>query len=355
MEYAPLGDLRKYLTATGKPLSSETGALFLKQALEGIDFIHATGVLHRDIKPDNILLINEKEIRLADFGLALLPGDEIDLEELQNGVGSLAYIPPELLEGASYDSRSDLYSLGVCFYEALSGTHPFEHAPLSEQLSVRRDGQVKPLHELNPNIPHHVSAVIATLMRYSADERFQTAIEALRALADTGFTGDNRAPISVEPSDSSDTAWDDAFGLDDDDAVHSLEAANEDVTDLLGDSTFEDLFDPPADIPPVAPTTTEPAQPERTQKPTEEFTAHRIQEMIQSDSRKRADTESRRIQLEREAEATKPPPAPTQTEDLSTDESTNAHAGFSSTPQRSRRTSSFRPMGQNDACRQGSR
>lgn len=340
MEYAPLGDLRKYLTAAGKPLSPEAGALFLKQSLEGIDFIHATGVLHRDIKPDNILLINEKEIRLADFGLALLPGDEIDLEELQNGVGSLAYIPPELLEGASYDSRSDLYSLGVCFYEALSGTHPFEKASLSDQLDVRRDGKVTPLHDLNPNIPRNVSAVISTLMRYSAEDRFQTAIEALRALADTGFTGESQNSPSHEnvAATRSDTSWDDAFNLDDD-AQPSLEAANQDIADPFGNDDFADLFDPPAEIPAVTATESEATQPQRSQNPTEEFTAHRIQEMIQSDSRKRADTESRRIQIEKESTLPLPTPPAARSENLTREETADEHAGFSSTPPRSRRTS----------------
>lgn len=238
MEFAPLGDLRKYLSSTGKPLSVEMGVTFLRQALEAMEFIHATGVLHRDVKPDNILLVSESEIRLADFGLALLPGDELDLEELQNGVGSLAYLPPELLDGLFYDTRSDLYSLGVCFYEAMTGTHPFEHAPLSEQKNVRLDQNIKPLHDVNPLIPQHMSAVVAMLMRYSADQRFQTPMEALRALANPEFaakpaTAPSTDAKSVGTGDSSlvahssanideledefTTDFDDFFGIDDDD------------------------------------------------------------------------------------------------------------------------------------------
>jgi serine/threonine-protein kinase len=183
-----------------------------------MEFIHATGVIHRDIKPDNILVISPNEIRVADFGLALLPGDELDLEELQNGVGSLSYLPPEMLGGEFYDSRSDLYSLGVCFYEAMAGFHPFESAPLSEQQSARLDQNIKPLHEVNSLIPRNVSAVVATLMRHSADQRFQTAMEALRALSTTSFEGTsatNNDESSIERGDHS------PFTSGNDDTAHS--------------------------------------------------------------------------------------------------------------------------------------
>jgi serine/threonine protein kinase len=184
MEYAQAGDLRKYLIQRGAPLDAEIAERFLRQTLEALDFVHATGVIHRDIKPDNILVLNEREIRLADFGLALLPGDEPSIEELQSGVGSFGYLPPEVLEGVRYDQRSDLYSLGLCFYEMLSGKNPFESASMMEQLDIRSDNRVPLLHENNPEIPEHLSSVIAKLMRYDANNRFQSALEALKALND---------------------------------------------------------------------------------------------------------------------------------------------------------------------------
>lgn len=188
MEYAPKGDLIKYLGGSAnKKLAADQGQLFLRQSLEALDFIHATGVIHRDLKPENILVMNEKEVRIADFGLALLPGDEIELEELRAAVGTFDYLAPEVLDGIRYDTVSDLYSLGLCFYEVMSGVHPFRNIPLAQQLEVRKGGRLRPLLELAPDVAPHVAAVISTLLQFSPDDRFQSASEALRALADQNF------------------------------------------------------------------------------------------------------------------------------------------------------------------------
>jgi serine/threonine protein kinase len=194
MEYAEKGDLLKYISSLpDKRLPPDQVAVFLKQSLEAIDFVHATGVIHRDLKPENILVLNEKEIRLADFGLALLPGDEIKLEELRHAVGSFDYLAPEVLDGIRYDTSSDLYSLGVCFYEAAAGRHPFSHAPIAEQRDARQDARVVPLSQAAPHLPPHVAAVISTLMRFSSNDRFYSASEALRALGNPDYRASNQA------------------------------------------------------------------------------------------------------------------------------------------------------------------
>jgi serine/threonine protein kinase len=193
MEYAPQGDLLKYIASTGNKLSGEQVALFLRQALEALDFIHATGVIHRDLKPENILVLNDKEIRLADFGLALLPGDEVAIEELRTAVGTFDYLAPEVLEGVRYDTQSDLYSLGVCFYELATGSHPFRDLPLAKQQEARKDGAVQPLQELAPTVPPQAAAVISTLMRFSSSDRFHSAADALKALANKDFSRESQA------------------------------------------------------------------------------------------------------------------------------------------------------------------
>lgn len=205
MEYAPLGDLLKYTSTTNKRLSNDQAALFLRQALEALDFIHATGVIHRDLKPENILVINDKEIRIADFGLALLPGDEVALDDLRKGVGSFDYLAPEVLDGVRYDTLSDLYSLGVCFYEAVSGVHPFRNAPLSEQRNARLDDRITPLNIVAPSLPPHIAAVIASLIRFNAEERIQSASDAVKALSNPEFRGISAfaAPTAISKTASS--------------------------------------------------------------------------------------------------------------------------------------------------------
>ncbi len=320
MEYAPLGDLRKYITAQGTPLSPEIGAELLRQSLEAMEFIHATGVIHRDIKPDNILVITPNEIRLADFGLALLPGDELDLEELKNGVGSLSYLPPEMLHGRFYDSRSDLYSLGVCFYEAMAGFHPFENAPLSEQDNARLDRNIKPLHELNPNISRHVSAVVATLMRHSVEERFQSAMEALRSLSNTSFDGK-----PAHSGDESLTSTEDQLAFDNHAEQHTTVAhasgvaqpsgyAAANVDEPLDSYTddFEDFFKgteygAPAGV--EAPTHATEGTPLRD---TEEMSAQRVQQLINQEEKSKVSATQRKPFVVTPSSAAPPIATPTQ-------------------------------------------
>lgn len=293
MEYAQYGDLRKYLAALGMSLSAEQGKLFLRQMLEALDFVHATGVIHRDVKPDNILVVNEREVRLADFGLSLLPGDEIDLEELKRGAGSFAYLPPELLEGIRYDARSDLYAIGLCFYEALAGFHPFEKLPLAEQLDARRDDRLPPLHEINPTVPQGVSNAIAKLMRFDPERRFQTAAQALRALSDPNFQDTEPTPVNTTtaaaapPENTPDT-----FEI-----IPNPRAANEDTMEVSAQTLVSDaLLDEQAE-----------GQEEgsndstRERQHTEEFDLERLQSLIEQDTANKTFAAERRSQLTEQA------------------------------------------------------
>lgn len=189
MELAKKGDLRQYLTTRQGKLSPVQTELFLLQAAEALDFIHKAGILHRDIKPDNLLVIDDQNIRVADFGIAMLPGEKSSFEELQAGVGTLDYLSPEVLEGKSFDKRADLYALGVSFYELLSGKHPFAEGPLAEQLEIRRDGGFTPIAEREPDAPAHLLSAITKLLRFAPEDRFQSATELIQALVSFDVSG----------------------------------------------------------------------------------------------------------------------------------------------------------------------
>lgn len=182
MEFAPESDLRKYSAKSGGKLSPVQAELFLLQVSEALAFIHRAGIVHRDIKPDNILVVNPKEIRLADFGVAVLPGEKSSLAELQKGVGTMDYMGPEVLEGKNYDSQSDIYALGVTFYELLSGKHPFSAAPLVEQLAIRKEGKFPHLREAAPEVPAYLANVVMQAMSYEPSARFPTTKELAQAL-----------------------------------------------------------------------------------------------------------------------------------------------------------------------------
>lgn len=183
MEYAPESDMRKYAAKIGGRLSPVTAALFMSQAAEALDFVHQVGMVHRDIKPDNILVINDAEIRLADFGVAMLPGENPSVKDLQSGVGTMNYMAPEVLEGQFYDKRSDIYALGVTIYELVSGAHPFAQAALLKQLEIRQDGAFPHISLLVPEIQRELAEAVMRCMAYRGDDRFGSAREIVEALA----------------------------------------------------------------------------------------------------------------------------------------------------------------------------
>jgi serine/threonine protein kinase len=288
MEYAPLGDLRKYLESTNPQLSFEKAELFLRQMLEALSFVHSTGVIHRDVKPENILLVSDSETRLADFGLALLPGDEASLDELRHGVGTFPYLPPEVLDGIRYDSRSDLYALGLCFYEALVGEHPFASLPLAQQRDARDDSAIKPLELVRPGIPTPLASVVTRLMRCRAEERFQSADEAIAALNDPNF--------SLTPSDSPGisrfTPLSGAANVDEPLREESEYSAA--VGDYEGRTDDEE------------------GAPRRVSNPTERIDLERIKEILAKDSQLKAEAAARRAKRDQAMKGitTEPTPAP---------------------------------------------
>jgi len=185
MEFAPESDLRKYVTKNGGKLDIKRAETFLMQSAKALAFIHKSGILHRDIKPDNLLVISDHEIRIADFGVALLPGETSSIEELQRGIGTMNYMPPEVLQSAKIDRTSDLYSLAVTFYEMLSNKHPFEDAPLARQLEIRQDKNIPDLRTLRSDIPEYLSDALKKAMSFNPADRYSTAELLIEAIVES--------------------------------------------------------------------------------------------------------------------------------------------------------------------------
>ena len=169
--------LKSYMQKKGA-LSTDEVLSYSEQVLKALEHAHSKGIVHRDIKPQNILLLKNGRVKVTDFGIAVLPSNE----ESPNGkaIGTVYYISPEQASGKETDSRSDLYSLGVMMYEMATGTLPFNSdTPLSVALMQVRE-QPTPPTERNPSVPHGLEQIILGAMEKSPDRRFQSATQILK-------------------------------------------------------------------------------------------------------------------------------------------------------------------------------
>lgn len=179
MEFAPHADLATYISNQEQELLPVEQTLnYIFQIAEALSFVHKIGMLHRDIKPSNILIMSSELAKLGDFGVALLPGETTDMNELQKGVGTIDYMAPEVFEGKVYNQSSDIYQLGVTAYEILSGKNPFNNSALVDVLNIRKDENLKPIN----GISSQISKVILKALSYDFNDRYQNVDDFLEDL-----------------------------------------------------------------------------------------------------------------------------------------------------------------------------
>ena len=118
--------LREYLNERGGKITSRETVHFIAQILRALDHAHRNGVVHRDIKPQNIMLLDNGQLRMMDFGIARISRAENQIQNGKKTMGSVHYISPEQAKGEETDPKSDIYSVGVMMYEMLSGRLPFD-------------------------------------------------------------------------------------------------------------------------------------------------------------------------------------------------------------------------------------
>jgi len=145
-----------------------------------LHYAHGRGVIHRDIKPSNIMLTVDNDVRIIDFGIALLAGrEEADLAGI---AGSPSYMSPEQVQSVTLTNRADLYSLGTVMYELLTGYRPFRGGDLARLLHQIVYATAPPIHTLRPDIAEDLEAVVVKAMHKNPAERFQTGEEFAAAL-----------------------------------------------------------------------------------------------------------------------------------------------------------------------------
>jgi serine/threonine-protein kinase len=153
-------------------------------ACRGLDYAHRNGVVHRDIKPGNLLRSEEGIVKVADFGIARNIGDESSITQVGSVLGTAAYLAPEQAHGEEAGPRADLYGLGVVTYQALSGRLPYEANSLTE-LALKQQREAPPLlNHLNPEVTPQLAAAVDRALALEAADRFASAEEMRQALAD---------------------------------------------------------------------------------------------------------------------------------------------------------------------------
>jgi serine/threonine-protein kinase len=203
MEYVAGLDLERLLEDRGTLSPSEV-ATFMAQAALGLGHAHDRGIVHRDIKPTNLILSDEGQVKVLDLGLgALIESDSQTSFATAAGhsVGTLRYMSPEQARAGEVDGRSDLFSLGCTMYYLLSGQAAFPGETVVECLKRRAIGHPIPITDLRPDLPPRLVEVLDKLMANRPEDRFQraaAAAEALQAMA-TKHTAD-ACPDRLDPS-----------------------------------------------------------------------------------------------------------------------------------------------------------
>ena len=180
MEFLDGITLREYLDNKGA-IGWKEACIYILQILRALEHAHSKGIIHRDIKPQNVILTKNGDIKVTDFGIAKLPNSVSERID-EKAVGTVYYISPEQACGKQTDYYSDLYSVGIMFYEAVTGVLPFTaDSPMEIAMMQVNDDPVHP-RDIVLDIPVGVSQIILKSMEKSPAERFQSAHTMAKAI-----------------------------------------------------------------------------------------------------------------------------------------------------------------------------
>jgi WD40 repeat protein/serine/threonine protein kinase len=196
MRYLRGGSMRP-LVKTG-PLQAEFVDRALSQIATALAVAHRAGVVHRDLKPDNILMDEQGNAYLTDFGIAKDLESDQHITESDSLIGSFAYVSPEQAMAERVTAQSDLYSLGVVLYELLAGQHPFPGAAMGVMLNKHMHEALPPLQKLRPDLPNAIDEVLQKATAKKPDQRYRSVIELATAFRRAVRKGDVSIPLEDE-------------------------------------------------------------------------------------------------------------------------------------------------------------
>jgi len=212
MPLVPAGSLKELLERRG-PLSPAEAERYLAPIAEALDYAHSRGILHRDVKPANILLREDGRPQLADFGIAkaIEAGHTGGLTQAGGGIGTPEYMAPEQIEGRA-EPRSDLYALGIALYQLLSGQLPYDGSTPYEVALKQISNPLPPLRRLRPDLSPAIEAIVARALakdpaaRYPTGRAFAAAFHEAIARPDSvpvpvpGLYDQRTMPLQVVPA-----------------------------------------------------------------------------------------------------------------------------------------------------------
>ena len=182
MEHVPGNSCAELLRDQGH-LHVGKGLDVVTQACRGLEYAHRNGVVHRDVKPGNLLVSDTGVVKLADFGIARAT-DQSSITQVGSVLGTAAYLSPEQARGDEAGPRADIYSLGVVTYQLISGRLPYEANSLSELALKQQRESPLPLDELNPEVPRALSQAVAMSLAIDQRSRPENALEFADMLRD---------------------------------------------------------------------------------------------------------------------------------------------------------------------------
>ncbi|HJD22371.1 MAG TPA: Stk1 family PASTA domain-containing Ser/Thr kinase [Candidatus Gemmiger faecigallinarum] len=183
MEYIDGITLKEYLKQRGGALTWKETVHFATQILVALEHAHAKGIVHRDVKPQNIMLLADGSIKMMDFGIARFSRAQSQTVS-DKAIGSVHYISPEQAKGDKTDARTDIYSVGVMLYEMLSGQLPFDGNGAVSIAIMQISEKPCPLAEVAPNVPEGLRQITEKAMNKDPGERYQSAREMLDAITE---------------------------------------------------------------------------------------------------------------------------------------------------------------------------
>lgn len=183
MEFVDGYNTAQLLPRLGGRMAVPDALHVVRRTAEVLRFAHEQHIVHRDIKPQNIMITPRRQVKIGDLGLAKPTDQDLSLTDSGTGIGTPHYMPPEQMRNAKHaDARSDLYALGCVLYDLITGVPPFPGDSVMDVLHAKEDGIFPPARRLNWEVPDHLDLILRRLLASDPSKRYQKASELLHDL-----------------------------------------------------------------------------------------------------------------------------------------------------------------------------